>query len=56
MNKDKLEEIAQRVLGVETLDTRGQDRLDSMVVYVWSIKDALIEAYELGKKGNTNAA
>lgn len=51
MNKeDKLEEIAQRVLGVETLDNRGNDRQDSVVVYVWSIKDALIEAYELGKK------
>jgi len=45
-----LTEIAQRHFQIETLETRKSDSLDFHDVSVWSIKDALTEAYELGKK------
>jgi len=48
-----LTEIAQRHFQIETLETRKSDSLDFHDVSIWSIKDALIEAYELGKKQNS---
>jgi len=48
-----LTKIAERHFQIETLETRKSDGLDFHDVSVWSIKDALIEAYELGKKQNS---
>ena len=45
-----LETIAKKELRVETLETRMSDRLDFHEVSVWGIKDALLAAYELGRK------
>ena len=47
---DKLEKIAQKELAVETLETRMSDSLDFYDMSIWSIKRALEEAYELGRK------
>ena len=43
-----LEEIAKKHLNLETLETRNSDSLDFHDVAVWSLKDALQEAYEAG--------
>lgn len=43
-----LEEIAQRVLDMPTLDTRRSDDLDFHDLAVWSIKEALERAYDAG--------
>lgn len=47
--KTKIEEIAERFLKVETLDTRNRDRLDFYNIPVWQIKAALEAAYNAGK-------
>lgn len=47
MQRD-IEEIATRVLGVETLETRNSDGLDFYEMAVWQIKEALEEAYRRG--------
>lgn len=47
---DKLEKIAQEELSVKTLETRMSDRLDFYDVSIWSVKTALEQAYELGRK------
>ena len=44
-----LTEIAQKHLNLETLETRNSDSLDFHDVAVWSLKEALQEAYEAGK-------
>lgn len=44
-----LESIARKHLLVETLETRGSDRLDFSDVAVWSIKAALLAAFEAGQ-------
>ena len=44
-----LEEIAQRVLDMPTLDTRRSDELDFHDLAVWSIKEALELAYDAGR-------
>lgn len=43
-----LTEIAMRHFQIETLETRNSDGLDFHDVAVWSIKEALKEAFELG--------
>lgn len=43
-----LTEIAKKHLNLETLDTRNSDSLDFHDVAVWSLKEALQEAYEAG--------
>lgn len=43
-----LTEIAQKHLNLETLETRNSDSLDFHDVSVWSLKEALQEAYEAG--------
>ena len=52
---DKILEIAEAVLHLETLETRGADRLDFHDLSVWSIKEALYEAYVAGMKAQLNA-
>ena len=55
MNKDiklALSAIASNHLQIETLETRNSDRLDFHDVAVWSIKAALIEAFELGQQNS----
>jgi len=46
-------QIAQSMLGFQTLDPRNSDQLDFKEVSVNSIRDALIAAYELGKQQGT---
>jgi hypothetical protein len=41
--------IARRRFGVATLSSRNRDELDFYSVAVWSIRDALREAYEAGR-------
>lgn len=48
----KLLAIARYELGVETLDVRGRDGLDFHSVSVNQIEDALMAAYELGRRAN----
>ena len=43
-------EIAQRQFRIETLETRNWDRLDFHDVAVWSIRAALAEAFEAGRR------
>jgi len=43
-----LTEIAKKHLSFETLETRNSDSLDFHDVAVWSLKEALQEAYEAG--------
>lgn len=48
-DRDKIiREIAAKVLGLETLETRNRDRLDFHEVAVWSLRQALEAAYEAG--------
>ena len=44
-----LEEIANDILGIETLHTRSNDSLDFHEVSVWSLKAAMDAAYRLGR-------
>ena len=46
--KAKLYAIAKSRLCIETLDTRNSDRLDFHEVSVWSVLEALEEAYMEG--------
>ena len=41
-----LTDIAKKHLNIETLKTRNSDGLDFHDLAVWSLKDALQEAYE----------
>ena len=50
--KLKLEDIAEKHLGCETLKTRNMCYLDFYNISVWQIKNALKEAYQLGLKQN----
>lgn len=43
-----IENIAQKKLGIPTLETRGSDSLDFYDVAVWQVRDALQAAYEGG--------
>lgn len=44
----QLESIAARHLRFSTLKVRGSDRLDFKEVYCESLREALLEAYQLG--------
>jgi len=44
-----LEAIARKHLGIPTLKPRGRDCLDFHEMSVWRLKDALQNAYDLGK-------
>lgn len=39
-----------KAMGIETLESRGQDRLDFHELSVWQIETALIAAYRAGKE------
>ncbi|QDP54839.1 MAG: hypothetical protein Unbinned3891contig1000_37 [Prokaryotic dsDNA virus sp.] len=45
-----LEDIANKELDLETLETRKMDSLDFHELSVWEIKKALEAAYEAGRK------
>ena len=47
--EDLLRQIASDVLGIETLESRGSDRLDFHELGVESIREALAAAYEAGR-------
>jgi len=50
-----LERIARQSLNVETLTTRGSDRLDFYDVAVWGLKEALEAAYQAGLSAASSA-
>ncbi len=45
-----IQQIAQKHLGIETLETRNRDGLDFHDLAVWSIEAALKAAFEAGQK------
>ena len=47
---EQLEAIAKDILEIETLETRRSDELDFLEVPVWSLKEALLKAYNLGRR------
>lgn len=49
-------EIASRILHVDNLDTRNSDALDFHELAVWSIREALVAAYNAGAATNGHAA
>ena len=53
---DKLLQIAEAVLHMETLETRNADSLDFHDVAVWSIKEALELAYAAGMEAGRDEA
>jgi len=55
MNKDieqAISAIASNHLQIETLETQNSNSLDFHDVVVWSIKAALVEAFELGQQNS----
>ena len=46
----RMTDIAKKHFNVETLEGRGRDALDFKEVNVWSMRDALEEAFEAGAK------
>jgi len=51
-----LTEIAVKHFFVETLETRKNDSLDFKDTAVWAMRDALIEAYFLGRRTGAELA
>ena len=47
---EELELIVHRYLRISTLETRNSDELDFHEVSIWSLKEALEAAYELGRR------
>lgn len=45
-----IDEIANDYLGIATLQTRCSDKLDFHSVAVWSVKNALTDAYIAGRQ------
>jgi hypothetical protein len=45
-----IQEIARRILSVETLEIRKSNGLDFHDVAVWNIREALEAAYEAGRR------
>ncbi len=45
-----IQKIAQKHLGIETLETRKSDRLDFHDLAVWCLEAALKAAFEAGQK------
>lgn len=54
--EETLTKVAKEILGLETLETRGQDSLDFHDLAVWNIQQALVEAYNCGRSYGTAAA
>ena len=44
-----VEEIARRILNIETLEAQLSDSKDFHSVAVWELKEALLEAYASGE-------
>ena len=49
-----LDEIAKKYLGIATLQTQNSDANDFHDLAVWSIRDALIAAFEAGKNSSSS--
>lgn len=47
---DAIAKIASNILRLDTLETRHSDTLDFHDLAVWSIREALIAAYNAGKE------
>lgn len=43
-----IDDIARRLLGIETLETRSSDALDFHDLAIWNIRKALEAAYDAG--------
>ena len=52
--KEKIEEIAENILDIETLEIRNRDHLDFYDLSVWKIKEALEKAYKAGEEKGYN--
>ena len=52
--KNKIEEIAKEVLGIDTLEEQKSDELDFHEVSVWCLKEALEKAYAAGAQSTRN--
>lgn len=48
--QNTIEQIAQKHLGIETLQTQKSDRLDFHDLAVWNIETALKAAFEAGQQ------
>ena len=46
--QETIEALAKKILMVETLETRNSDSLDFHDLAVWTIKEALEQAYKAG--------
>lgn len=51
----KLDEIVREHLRIKTLDTQDSDRLDFHEVAVWTLREALVAAYNEGVKDGWKA-
>ena len=51
-----LTRIAQEHLFIDTLETRNSDSMDFHDVSVWSVKEALLAAYQAGLAASQKAA
>tara|TARA_B100000609_G_scaffold186290_1_gene170841 strand:+ start:194 stop:388 length:195 start_codon:yes stop_codon:yes gene_type:complete len=47
-----INEIAQRILRIDTLQTRKSDSLDFHDCAVWTLKEALEAAFEAGRQAD----
>ncbi len=47
---DHIGRIARDILGIETLETRNADTLDFHELSVWQIRQALLAAYQAGRR------
>lgn len=48
--------IAQKHLGMDTLETRNSDRLDFHEVSAWDVREALHAAFVVGQAAGNQAA
>lgn len=48
----ELGDIAKKYLGIATLETQNSDDKDFHDLAVWSIRAALIQAFEAGQRSN----
>ena len=52
LKADTIQEIAQKMLFIDTLETQDRDSLDFHGVAVWQVAAALAAACEAGKKSS----
>jgi hypothetical protein len=50
--EETIREIARKHFDIKTLEERKMDSLDFYSVAVWCVRNALIAAYEAGRKSN----